>query len=279
MCRVGSDEGRANGSIAAALLFAGVGMVGCSAESDRPPSRPSCTADECGVPPGSGISASGGGTGSGGQGGSSGDELVTLTGSILQHTEDQFLQPSSFTGPGLLEAFGPNGSLREGTFVDGTFTLPDVRASQSLWVLARPASEALHFPTWTFVNASSDVQVSVPVVLRSVIEEIMNAITVPAVPLQGTAQVVLRVLDANRAPLEGVTVAAPAAQLVIYGALGTWSETEVGTDPTGLVVLGNVSASAVPGNELEITLGGAGSGSFVLRVANDTLTFVHLVLP
>ena len=264
------------------LLIAGAGA--CSEEPERPPIRPACTADDCTPLPGSGVPGSGvPGSGSGGSpsgaGGGGGDgEVVTVTGAILQYSEDQFLQPTSFTGPGELEVFETSGARSVGTFTDGSFTLPEVPAGAPLWLLARPASDALHFPTWTFLEARDDIQVTVPLVQRSVVEEIMSTLTVPGVPLQGTAQVVLRVLDANQIPVEGVTVAAPAAQLVVYGASGTWSETEVSTDSTGLVLLGNVAASSTPGNDLEVILSGAGSGSFALRVANDTATFVHLVV-
>lgn len=263
----------------AALLLLIAGAGGCSGEPDRPPIRPACSADDCLPAPGSGVPGAGGAPGGGGgSGGGVEGEEVTVTGAILQYTEDQFLQPTTFTGPGELEAFETSGARFAGTFADGTFTLPEVPAGASLWLLARPSSAALHFPTWTFIEARDDIQVTAPLLQRAVVEEIMSTLTVPGVPLQGTAQVVLRVLNANQTPVEGVTVAAPAAQLIIYGAQGTWSETEVSTDTTGLVVLGNVAASPVPGNELDVILSGAGSGSFALRVANDTATFVHIIV-
>jgi hypothetical protein len=65
----------------------------------------------------------------------------------------------------------------------------------------------------------------------------------------------------------------------MYAAQGTWSDVENATDLTGLVLLGNVAAGNLPGNELQLTLGGAASGSALVRVANDTATVVDLRAP
>jgi hypothetical protein len=204
---------------------------------------------------------------------------VTLTGSIVQFTETQFVQVTGFTGPGVLEVYGAAGLLTEGTFSQGSFALPEIEAAPFVWALARPDSEAIHYPTWSALPATASTQLNVPLLPRALVEEVMNSLAVPAVPAQGTAQVLLRLFDQNQAPLAGATVAAPAAQLVMYAAQGTWSDVENATDLTGLVLLGNVAAGNLPGNELQLTLGGAASGSALVRVANDTATVVDLRAP
>lgn len=270
------------------LLALGLIAGACGIDDDRPPTRPSCTGEDC-RPSQPGVPGSGGDTGTGGglgEGGAGSSDRITLTGTIVQFTETQFVQVTGFTGPGTLEVYGPSGLPTTGTFIDGGFTLPDVEitlpdveSSSVVWALARPDSEALHYPTWTPVPAVANRQTTLPLVLRSLIEEIMSSLAVPAIPEPGTAQVVLRILDSNQAPLAGVTVASPGAQLVVYAAQGTWSEVETATDVTGLVLLGNIAASAVPGNELQLTFGGAASGNALVRVANDTATVVEMRAP
>lgn len=264
-----------------ALLAVGALTGACSDDDDRPPVRPACTGDDCGGPAAPGTPGSGGTTGAGGtdSGGAGGEDRVTLAGSIVQYTETQFVQVTGFAGPGTLEVHGDAGLLTEGSFTQGSFTLPEIDATPVVWALARPDSEAIHFPTWSALPATASTQLTVPLLPRSLVEEVMNALAVPAIPAQGTAQVLLRILDANQAPVEGVVVAAPAAQLVLYAAQGTWSDVENQTDLTGLVLLGNVAASAPPGNDLQLTLSGAASGSALVRVANDTATVVDLRSP
>lgn len=247
----------------------------CSEDADRPPTEPTCSGPDCAVPPGGRAPATGG---TDGAAGAPGDERLSLTGSVIQYTEDQFVQVASFAAPGTIQVLEPSGGVALGDFSGGSFVVPDVEAAPALWTLAEPASSALHFATWTLID-TRPAELTLPVVARSVMDDILNVLTVPAVPLAGTAQVVLRIVAPNGMGREGVIVAAPAAQLVVYAAAGTWSETEPTTDATGFVVLANVAASGVPGNDMQVALGGAATGQYTVRVANDALTYVWLEAP
>lgn len=243
----------------------------CSGEDDdRPPPAPICSGSDCAVPPGSTAPGTGGG---GGTAGAPGGERISLTGSVIQYTEDQFVQVSPFTAPGTVLVLQPSGGLATGDFSNGSFVVPDVESGPALWTLTQPASGALHFDTWALID-TRPAELIIPVVARSVLDDILSVLTVPAVPIAGTAQVVLRVVGPDGTGREGITVVAPAAQLVIYASSGTWSETEPATDETGFVVLANVAASDVPGNDMQVALSGAANAQYTIHVANDTLTYV-----
>src|SRR5690606_11487866 len=104
----------------------------CSEEDDRPPTVPTCTGSNCAVPPGGTAPATGG---SDGGAGAPGEDRIDLAGSVIQYTEDQFVQVSPFTAQGTIQVLEPSGGVAEGTFKNGSFVVPDVEAARALWVL------------------------------------------------------------------------------------------------------------------------------------------------
>jgi hypothetical protein len=65
----------------------------------------------------------------------------------------------------------------------------------------------------------------------------------------------------------------PSAEVVVYGASGTFSDVVTATDASGLVMLVNLPASSWPGSLAGVSFSGALEGAADVRVVAGAVTF------
>jgi len=119
------------------------------------------------------------------------------------------------------------------------------------------------------------VTTELTVVRESELARAFSVITQPVMLDVTKAQAVLVVQKGNRR-VAGVRVLAPTAEAVIYVENGAFSDTATETDASGIVVLANVPSSAWPGSGVTLTLSGAVSGRWDLRVVTRGVTFAGI---
>jgi hypothetical protein len=232
-----------------ALLL--VVLCACSEPAERTPA----TCEGCGINTGGGV-----GVGSGGSAGTGGGQAglganagagVKLEGDLLVLTDFDFRRGLALTDPGTtVRAEGQAGGFvitdHDGI---GPYVLEDVLSADEVWALAVPSPGSVALPTLGPVDTSQPdqtgtVNLDLALVGTDLIDVILNLLTVPTARDPERASAVLRVTTATGAPIAGVTVIEPSAEVVVYGASGTFSDVVTATDASGLVMLVNLPASS-----------------------------------
>jgi hypothetical protein len=277
---------RAFGWMAAAL----VAWSACKASEERPRPRtslcggPGCLPPHIGSkpPPASGGSAGADGGESGGEAGAGSE--VTLSGVVALLSED-WETADLFPDAVDLRAESPRATSVVGVWsgsVSDPFLIEGVLSAPAVWVHGRPRGGSDALPTLEPMRSEDPdgdglVVSDQPFVLvrSSVIDEIFSLASSPVLPDEAKAQVVLRLVSGGaQNGLAGVEVTAPQAEFVMYGVNGTFSDIPDETDASGLVMLGNVTASPWPGRSLSVSFSGARSSSVELPVITGSVTFV-----
>ncbi len=250
-------------------------LVGCS-DDERAPPLDGC-GDECsGSPPGS---APGGGLGgAGGGGGQTPEEAATISGNLSILIDDTFARAEAFTNSAVIFGPAPGNKVVSANYDGQTFQLEGVIGSSDTWLLAQPADDGPVFATVGTFDTRMGASQTLPLVSRSVIEEIESTLLLPTSPDPDFAQMVVAVLRPDATPVPGVGVTVSGAEVVAYATAGTWSEDETVTDSTGLVVVANVPASPRPGNSVEVRLSGAVDATAAVRVVRGAATFAPTVV-
>jgi hypothetical protein len=262
---------------AVALLLLTLGL-GCSEPTERTPA----TCMKCGVYTGGGVGVpgSGGSAGSGnGDAGAGAVSGVTLTGRVILLDDFGFE-----TGPLLDETAALKAQAKGGGTVAGEwngldeYVLDNVLSDPLTWVSITPASSTGEgLPTLVPANTTkpaSDgrVTLNLAVVGRTVVDTILDILTVPTARDPSKAILILEVRKLDGTPLAGVTVTAPTAETIVYGAAGTFTDDATATDASGLVLLVNVPASAWPGTLVGVTFDGALEGGADVRAITGAVT-------
>jgi hypothetical protein len=274
-------------------VFAAALVLGCASnngQNDAPP--PTCVGD-CGLPPGlgSGLPPTDGGDGGPGEGGTSGTGVV-LTGTVQQiNDETNFVTTGPFTSTATLQAEGADGTTVTGMW-DGSnpFALQGVVSAAPAWVLTTPLNAAAvdALPAMEPVNTNSPnaqgvVTANIGLVRSTTIDAIFSLTTTPISNDTTKGQIILRLVDktstsAMPPALSGVSVSVPSAQVILYGASGSFSDVANATDPTGVVVLANVGAASWPGALVSVEFSGTRSGGAQIRAVTGAVTLTTLGL-
>jgi hypothetical protein len=124
--------------------------------------------------------------------------------------------------------------------------------------------------------------VSLSIVRTDTLDLIFSQLTTTPERSMSAGQIVVRFIEEVRSGMaqsvSGVRVSAPRTAFVAYRSGDVWSDGELATDDSGLVLLGNVTAQAYPGANVRLTLGGSASGSVDVRVASGGVTLVEVPL-
>jgi hypothetical protein len=254
---------------------------GCSEPTERTPA----TCQGCGVVTGGGIGlppGSGGGAGTSGQAGMAGATAgVTLTGNVLL-LDDFSLQSGSLLieDPVTVRAQAKGGGSMEGTWNGiAPYEIENVLSDPLVWVSLTPVNLVTRaLPTLSPVDTSNPaangrVTVDLAVIDRTLVDTILDILTVPVLRDESKAILILEVTRGDGTPLPGVTVTAPTAETIVYGAAGTFTDDAEETDNSGLVLLVNVPASAWPGTLVGVTFTGALQGGADVRAISGAVTF------
>jgi hypothetical protein len=201
----------------------------------------------------------------------------------LEFVDDQFDSSVPFTGTATLVAEGSQGGTTTASWngVD-PFQLGDFKREQGVtWVLVSPAPNRGVLPTLHPVRTGSVRRADLGLVRSDNLDLILLLLTVPLERLPERAQLVLRFTDPESITggAEGVRVVLPEAEFTSYAVEGTWSDLETATDPSGLVLLGNISAAPFPGSIERVSLAGALTGTLDVRVVAGAVSVVEVAPP
>jgi hypothetical protein len=148
------------------------------------------------------------------------------------------------------------------------------------WISVRPERGQLGLRTLHAVATNITRRVDLGIVRRETFDLIYGLLSTPATLASGTAQVVLRFSDGTAAAkgVSGVRATAPEASFIAYRNGPGWSIDSSATDSSGLLVLGNIGASAFPGGTQRVRLSGTASGYVDIAVAADGVTLGEIQL-
>lgn len=264
---------------AAALLAA------CEEPTER---DPVVCLGKCGYPAdeGGGLPQGGRGGDDEGEGGEAGEsDGVTLTSNVLLLNDLDFRNGGPFTDSAEIRVQKAGGGSVTGNW-NGTdpFRIENVLEGRAIWALGTPSAALNNDALATLEpvrtdNPNSDGVVEADpfaLVRASVMDNIYDLLTVPITLDRGRAQIVLRLVNDAGSGRAGVRVTAQNAEVVIYAASGGFSDAEMQTDNTGLVVLANTPASAWPGSLVSVSFAGADTGAADLRVVAGAVTVVSV---
>jgi hypothetical protein len=243
--------------------------------------------DTIGGSGGAGGAAADGEAGEGGAGGAGGDageaggsDSVALTGRVNQLLDTRFQSSARYADAAVLEAEGTaEASVSADWTGSGQFTLTGVLRQDPIWLSVRPNRDTTQvLRTLQPVHDPSET-IEALLVARQTFEVGVLAQLVEPIELDDSrAQAVIFVVDSAGRGLAGVTAGLPAAAAIAYGRNGLFAdEDDAGTDGSGLVVFGNVSARDYPGNDVRIEFGGVVDGFTEIRLASGAVSVATLV--
>ena len=222
--------------------------------------------------------------GGGGEGGAAAGApplSVDIEGSVTEYVNAAFKVTSGYSRKAVVESEGFEqrtvSSSFEGT---GSFLLREVRNQDPIWLSVRPDPDTERELRTLHPVLDPSKPVPVAIVGRDLIEQLVFGLlpTAPAL-ISERAQAVLFFRDREGRPLSGIAAELPEAGVIAYSRSGGWSDqSDITTDLSGLVVLGNITARAYPGNDVRIDFSGAEDGFADIRIAAGAVTVVNLII-
>jgi hypothetical protein len=251
----------------------------CSPKDDHPANAPAkCDSGKCIDP---GVVGGGGKDGGGGEasvegGGGDAPTGVTVSGSVVLLTGDDFYTATPFGDPASVRIEGASGLPVEGPYDGLTFSLDGVAAGQGIWATVTPKGIAA-LPTLQPTDTTA-TPLELAVVPGTTIDAIYAFLTVPVQREPGAAHVVLRFLNSKTGvPVTGVKVTHK-TDVVAYDTGGSWSDTAVGTGVGGYAVVVNVTSAKVPNKQnFQFDAPTASAGVYVL-VQPDSVTLADVLV-
>lgn len=270
-------RGRVRGVVS--LLLAATACT-VRTDDDRPPpfecprTNPDCRPST--PPPSVGRDPGGG---EGGTAGASSEEGVEIRGTVTEFSDTGFSVTRPFGERAVVEATGVESTTVSAIFNGSDpFHLSDVRLTSPIWVSVRPESGASRLLRTLHPVSAGEDDVTLGLVPRATLTLIYSLLTVPVELDREAGHAVLFLVGSTGAGASGVHVAAPEAKVVAYARDGTFTDQDVGTGVSGLVVLGNVRTRAYPGSEVRVTFSNGATGHADIRVASDSVSLVEVAL-
>lgn len=265
-------------ALASVLLLGG---LSCSSKDSHPANaKLNCDGGKC-IDPG----PSGGGGKDGGTEGGGGDDAgadaptgVSVSGTVVQLTGDDFATSIPFGEQATVTLEGAAGINVTGDYTGSTFSVSGVAEGQGIWATVAPKStSSAVLPTIQPTDTTSP-PLELSVVPASTIDTIYTFISVPVQREPGMAHVVLRFLNAKSLfPVTGVTVTHK-GEPVAYDTGGSWSDTAPGTGVNGYAVVANVTSAKVANKQIfQFSAPTASAGVYVL-VAPDSVTIADVLV-
>ena len=220
---------------------------------------------------------SGNGDGSSAGGASSGgDAVVSVPGRVLGLTDDFFDQGPSFTGQAQVSADGKNGSRVTTTYDGTTFQLDDVLKTGVNWFLTVPVTNSGFLPTLIPADTRSLKADQLVVAVAPSLQVAGILQSLGTAPSDARAQIVVRVVDAQQRSVTGVTTDFT-SEVTAYRTAGAWLGSDVGTDESGLIFIGNAQVGSAL-SRASINLRGAATARVDVEVLAGALTLVTAVV-
>ena len=259
----------------AALLC--LGSSACSPKDDRPANAHiTCDSGKCIDPgPGGGGGAEGG-VEAGAEASGDAPTGVSVSGSVVLLTGDDFLTAVPYAEQASVRMEGAAGLPVEGAYNGATFSLDGVAEGQGIWATVTPKAAAV-LPTLQPADTTAS-PLELALVPASTIDTIYSFLSVPVQREAGAAHVVLRFLNAKTGvPVTGVTVSHK-GEAVAYDTGGSWSDTAPGTGVGGYAVVVNVTSAKAPNKQsFQFNAPSASAGVYLL-VQPDSVTLADVLV-
>lgn len=251
-------------------------LLGCQKEEDHPGNLTSCeSSTNCSKPP-----IHGGGNGDSGitDGAISDAPGSAISGTILVLTDDDFTTGIPLPGLATVSVEGESGLSVTGNYNGAEYGVSGVKIGSPVWakVVPQPADG---LPTAQPLNTLSADTFELVTVQGSTLDLVYNVLPTVLTRDPATAQIVLRFVDDQGAPIPGVLVEHQ-GEVVVYDAGGTWTDDALGTGDQGFAIVANVAAGSAPTKQtFSFTLNSVTSGA-ELWVEAGTVTITDVaVLP
>lgn len=265
---------------AAALALSAL-VAGCQKQDDHPPYAAGCQAN---CKPVTGISI----------GTSTGTPITTpptdldggtgtLTGQVLQLTDESFVNNALFSKTASVSADGSTTATVTGTW-DGAdpYTLDGVASEAINWVSVTPdEAQGDAMVTYQAVSTATASMANLNVVSATTLDAVFTAVSAIRSPAFG--QVVLFFhSNGTGAPLPGLRVTITTAQVAAYASSIGWTldDGTAVTNASGLVVFGNVETSGVQtvtiSRAATATAAAVPGGTFAVKVVESAVTMANV---
>lgn len=268
---------RVLGFVAPTLLL----CAACGQKVDHPPAAPECDPDVTRCVYGSPPAASGNSPrGNDGGAGSTDEQVATLSGEVVVLGDDTFDQGLVLSSTAQVSATGENGARVMADYDGTSFQLEGVLKTAANWFLVTPETKSGTVPTLAPIDTRSTSTVSAGVANGVVLDTIFSSLNTER--SRDRAQVVLRVVDSQSRSVVGAHASASSTPEVLgYRTAGTWlrdnTGTDLATDDSGLVVLGNLQAGTAL-STVRITLSGSATAGVDVETVAGATTLVTAVV-
>jgi len=266
-----------------ALAFVAPVLLLCSAcgqKVDHSEPAPACDPGVMKCFYGSPPTSTGNNPGTGNAAGATGtdEEVATLTGEVVVLGQDTFDPGVVLTSTAQVSATGSSGARVMAAYDGKSFQLEGALKDAANWFLVVPDSKSGMVPTIMPVDTRATTTVSVGVIDSLVLDTIfLNLNTERSTE---RAQVVLRVVDGQNRSVVGVHASA-SPEVLAYRTAGVWlrdnSGTELATDDSGMILLGNLQAGSAL-SPLAVALSGAATARIDVVVEAGATTLVTAVV-
>ncbi len=270
--------------LAAALT--GTSVAACSKE-DHPPYAAGCESDCAPLP---GVTLGGSATGASTTTPAADAGSGSLTGQVVQLTDDGFINAALFVKSATVSAVGASAATVSGVW-DGAdpYVLSDVALLGPNWVSVHPddvQGDALI--TYQAVGTSSVSTADLAVVSATILDEVITAGQTLR-SLDGGQVVLFFRSSSTGAALSGLHVAMSSAQAAIFASSKGWiaDDGTATTGPSGLVVFANVDASKSGKGLQNVTVSrgvtatspALSGGTFAIQVVSGAVTLANVSVP
>lgn len=246
------------------------GLPACSGEDpERPPLGD--TSSTGGV-----VTQGGGGNGEGSGGTTSTTDVVSGRIYTLE-TDNLFLGTgTTYTTASTVYVFDADLKGNETFDYDGAaFEATGIEARADTWFAAQPVNDTTMLPTISMQD-SSLTGLGLPVLERSVLNEILASLVTPATFGSAAAALVVRLVDATGAPISKARPQVVGGTDLIFRDSGFWSDSVDETSDDGIFLCYNIPSGSLPGQTVKLLLSGSISDEFTLPVAAGAVTVVTL---
>jgi len=208
----------------------------------------------------------------------------TLTGQVLQFTDQTFVAASLFAKTATVSADGATTATVTAAW-DGAdpYTLAGLALETTNWISVQPGDlQGDALLTYQAVDTTGASTANLAVVSGPTLDEIFTSVSAIRSPTFG--QVVLFFRSAgNDTPLSGLHVAMAAAQIAAYASGSNWilDDGTAVTDTSGLVLFGNVdttgsTATVTVSRVATATTAAADGGTFTVKAVEGAVTLASV---
>lgn len=217
----------------------------------------------------------------GGDSGTGNEGTDIVSGKLMLFRDDGFSsEPSGLVAygqPSQVHVFDAAIRGVESFDYDGAaFEATGVEARVNTWFAAQPKNDATTLMTIT-QHDGTKAGLEVPLVQRSVLEDILGGLLNPATISSTGAQLIVRLVDESGEPIGQARPQVIGGPNIAYSDSGVWTDSEDATSDDGLFLSYNIPSSSLPGQTVKLIISGSVSDEFTVPIAAGAVTVATLV--